>query len=68
MFRPEHWSPFLADTLAAIKADTLSGKLGDLETKALFYMLAYTLGELQAKTVAKKVNDKWTVAILENPG
>ena len=42
----------LADTLAEIKTNTLSDKLGDLESKALFDMLAYTLGELMAKTVA----------------
>lgn len=42
----------LADTLAEIKTNTLSDKLGDLESKALFDMLPYTLGELQAKTVA----------------
>ena len=48
----------MADTLAEIKAKTLHDKLGDLETKALFDMLAYTLEELQAKSVAKKVIDK----------
>ena len=33
----------LANTLAEIKTNTLSDKLGDLKSKALFDMLAYTL-------------------------